>query len=99
MSWARSSLPAFWDRATTLRPIPEATSISRRPAPECRSCYSKGCRRANSTARTICVTRSNQPQRLEARVPVLADDDVIVHRDAERLRHVDDRLGHLDVGA
>jgi hypothetical protein len=24
---------------------------------------------------------------------------VVVHRDAERLRDVDDRLGHVDVGA
>jgi hypothetical protein len=30
---------------------------------------------------------------------VLADDDVVVHGDAERLRHVDDRLRHWDVGA
>lgn len=29
---------------------------------------------------------------------VLADDDVIVHRDAERVGDADDRLGHLDVG-
>ena len=43
--------------------------------------------------------RLYQPQPLEARVPVLADDDVVVHRDAERLRHIDDRLGHVDVGA
>jgi hypothetical protein len=32
-------------------------------------------------------------------MPLLADDDVVVHGDAERLRHVDDRLRHLDVGA
>lgn len=32
-------------------------------------------------------------------MPVLADNDVIVHRDAERLGDVDDRLGHIDVGA
>ena len=29
----------------------------------------------------------------------LADDDVIVHRNAERLRYGDDLLRHLDVGA
>ena len=29
----------------------------------------------------------------------LADDDVVVHRDAERLGDIDDRLRHLDVGA
>ena len=39
----------------------------------------------------------NQPQPLEARMPVLTDDDVIVHGDAERPRDVDDRLRHLDV--
>ena len=32
-------------------------------------------------------------------MPVLADDDVVVHGNAERTRHVDDRLRHLDVGA
>ena len=30
---------------------------------------------------------------------LLADDDVVVHRNAERLRHLDDLLGHLDVRA
>jgi hypothetical protein len=29
---------------------------------------------------------------------VLADDDVVVDRDAERLGDVDDLLGHLDIG-
>jgi hypothetical protein len=32
-------------------------------------------------------------------VPVLADDEVIVRRDAERARGIDAPLGHLDVGA
>ena len=32
-------------------------------------------------------------------MPVLADDDVVVHRNAERLRHRDDLLRHLDVCA
>jgi hypothetical protein len=32
-------------------------------------------------------------------VLVLAHDDVIVHRDAERLCDVDDPLSHLNVGA
>jgi hypothetical protein len=27
------------------------------------------------------------------------DDQVVVHGDAERLGHLDDRLRHLDVGA
>jgi hypothetical protein len=31
-------------------------------------------------------------------VPILADDDVIVHGDAERAVDRDDLLGHLDVG-
>ena len=42
---------------------------------------------------------SNQLQRLEARVAVLADDEVVVNRDAKRACDLDDRLGHLDVGA
>jgi hypothetical protein len=41
----------------------------------------------------------NQLQRLQAGMPVLADDDVVVHGDAERSGHVDDGLGHLDVRA
>ena len=43
--------------------------------------------------------RSNQLQPLEARVPLLADDQVVVHGNAQRLGHLDDRLRHLDVGA
>ena len=30
---------------------------------------------------------------------VLADDDVVVHGNAERLRHRDNLLRHLDIGA
>jgi hypothetical protein len=37
-------------------------------------------------------------QSLQAGMPVLADDDVVMHGDAERGRDVDDRAGHLDVG-
>ena len=33
----------------------------------------------------------------QARMAVLADDDVVVHGDAERGGDVDDGLGHLDV--
>ena len=44
-------------------------------------------------------SRLNQLQPLQTRMPVLADDDVIVHRDAERFCDVDDLLRHLDVGA
>ena len=32
-------------------------------------------------------------------MPVLADDDVVVHRNAERPCDINDRLGHVDVGA
>jgi len=42
---------------------------------------------------------SNQLQRLQARVAVLADDEVVVHRDAKRACDLDDRLRHLNVGA
>jgi hypothetical protein len=31
-------------------------------------------------------------------MPLLADDDVIVHGDAERRRHRDDLLRHLHIG-
>ena len=41
---------------------------------------------------------SDQLQSLEARMPVLADDDVIVHGDAERSGDRGDLLCHLDVG-
>ena len=30
---------------------------------------------------------------------VLADDEMVVHGNPERARDLDDRLGHLDVGA
>jgi len=40
----------------------------------------------------------NQLHPLQTSMPVLADDDVVVHGDAERTRDVDDRAGHLDVG-
>jgi hypothetical protein len=35
----------------------------------------------------------DQPQPLHARMSVLADDDVVVHGDAERWGDVDDRAG------
>jgi hypothetical protein len=41
---------------------------------------------------------SHQLQPLQTRVPVLADDDVVVHGNAERLCDLDNRLGHVDVG-
>ena len=43
--------------------------------------------------------RLDQHEPAEAGVALLADDDVVVHHDAERLRGSDDLLGHLDVGA
>jgi hypothetical protein len=32
-------------------------------------------------------------------MPLLAHDNMVVHRNPERLRHLDDLLGHLDVRA
>jgi hypothetical protein len=40
----------------------------------------------------------DQPQPLEARVSLLADDDVVVHGNSQRPRDLHDRLRHLDVG-
>lgn len=42
---------------------------------------------------------SDQAQTLHAGMTVLADNDVIVHGDAERAGDVDDGFGHLDIGA
>ena len=44
------------------------------------------------------AARLNQFHALEAGMPVLADDDVVMHGDPERLGDVDDRFRHLDVG-
>ena len=41
---------------------------------------------------------SDQPQSLQAGMPVAPDDDVVVNRDAERLCGLDDLAGHPDVG-
>jgi hypothetical protein len=41
---------------------------------------------------------SDQPHPLQTRMPVLADDDVVVHGNAERGGDIDDRPGHLDIG-
>ena len=40
---------------------------------------------------------SYQPHPLQARMPVFADDDVVVHRYPERRGDIDDGLGHLDI--
>ena len=47
----------------------------------------------------IAVARvpSDQLQPLHARMPILADNDVIMHGNPERRGDVDDRLGHLDI--
>ena len=44
------------------------------------------------------AARLHQFHALEAGMPVLADDDVVMHGDPERLGDVDDRFRHLDVG-
>src|SRR3954468_2119122 len=53
-----------------------------------------------TTPREACgrMTASDQLQPLQTRMPVLADDDVVVHGDAERGGDLDDRLGHVDIG-
>jgi len=43
--------------------------------------------------------RLNQPESLQTRMPVPADDDVVVQRNAERLGDLLNLLRHLDVGA
>ena len=48
---------------------------------------------------SLAIAPSDQPEPLQAGMAVLADDDVVVDRDAERFCRVDDRPGHLDVGA
>jgi hypothetical protein len=40
----------------------------------------------------------DQLQPLQTRVPVLADEDVVVHGNAERRCDLHDHFGHLDVG-
>ena len=39
----------------------------------------------------------NQPQPLEARMPILAHDQMVMHRNPQRPRHADDLLRHLNV--
>jgi hypothetical protein len=41
---------------------------------------------------------SDQLESLQARMSVLADDNVIMHGNAERPGDVDDRLGHVNIG-
>src|SRR4051812_3372080 len=53
-----------------------------------------------TTPREACgrMTASDQLQPLQTRMPVLADDNMVVHGDAERGGDLDDRFGHVDVG-
>jgi hypothetical protein len=44
------------------------------------------------------LTSLDELHSLQARVTVLADDDMVVHGNAERGRDLDDRLGHMDIG-
>jgi hypothetical protein len=48
--------------------------------------------RVRRNKRHIAPTALDQLQSTKARVPILADDDVIVHGDAERARRLDNRL-------
>ena len=41
--------------------------------------------------------RLNQLHSFQTRMAVLADDDVVVHGNAERCCNLDDRLGHVDI--
>ena len=42
---------------------------------------------------------SHQLERLQTRVAVFADDEMVVHRNAQWPRDLDDRPRHVDVGA
>ncbi len=42
---------------------------------------------------------SDQLQPLETDIAILADDDVVMHRDAERFGGADDHLCHVDIRA
>ena len=41
---------------------------------------------------------SDELKALQARMAILADDDVIVHGNAQRFGGFDDQFGHLDIG-
>ena len=56
------------------------------------------CRRALIKSPLVRQLFSNQPLALEARVTVLADDDVVMHGNAERTRNSIIVLRHLNVG-
>jgi hypothetical protein len=68
---------------------------------ECRAGDGSGSavhREERRTASGACVALLNQLHPLQTRMPVLADDDVVVHGNAERGGDIDDRLGHMDIG-
>lgn len=44
-----------------------------------------------------CGRRLDQPQPLQTGMPLLTDNDVVVHFNAERLGDINDGAGHLDV--
>ena len=52
-----------------------------------------------AAARVLRDLESHQLQRLETRVAVLADDEVVVHGNAQWPRDLDDGPRHVDVGA
>lgn len=73
----------------------EAFIVAGSPCP--RSSRHSGGTRNISWNDTPSTRLSNQPHPLEARVPLLADDDVIVHGNAERVCDRNDLLRHLGV--
>jgi hypothetical protein len=44
------------------------------------------------------LLKLDQPHPLQARMPASADDDVVVHGNAEGRGDIDDRFRHLDIG-
>ena len=56
----------------------------------------RGTRRPKCLPRVV-ECRSGQLHSLQTRMPVLADDDVIVHGDAERGGDVDDCSCHMNI--
>jgi len=60
-------------------------------------CLVLGQVRNDPSVQSACA--SHQLQRLQTRVSVLADDEMVVHGNAERPRDLDNRPRHVDVGA
>jgi hypothetical protein len=59
----------------------------------------RNCNARNKVRSAPNQTLLDQLQPFQARMPILADDDVVVHGNSERFRRRDDRLRHVDVGA